>query len=186
MVLTRIKVMRMRSLSLALCISLVNASLLRGKINSFIHDAIGQKEVTSTTFDCDVLELDAMTPPGEEELEDQFVCVTRSGNEVKTYLFDDDLEKRFGSDIPEIGTYSMSIPWSAVRGSIVDTYHEGITVHVDKQKSRKLQSSKPSPKFGEKRVLIVRVVGKDLKPTYWKSQLYDNFFADENNMVSVF
>ncbi len=171
------------SIAVLALLSLADASLLRGKIHSILYDASQEvaivQQLTSGSFECEVLELDGMTPPGEEELEHEFACVVNSGDDFKTYFFDGDIEKRFGADIPEIGRYSMSIPWSAVSDSNIDTAHEGISVIEGSKRRRRLAA-----KVGKHKVLIVRVVAIDSKPSKWKAELFDDFFSDGNNLVS--
>lgn len=161
-------------------VHLSHGSLLRGwPMKKVIDDTILKIEANGS-FECDVYNLDAMTPPGEPDIdEDQWICVKKSGDEVRTFFFDRNFTERFASQLPEVGIVRMSVPWGAVDGANVDTSYEGITVTENISNRRKLAA-----RMGTQKVLIVRVIGTDQSPTQWKNQIYDDFFGDENNLVS--
>ena len=159
---------------------LSHGSLLRGwPVKKVLDNTILQIE-SSGSFDCDVYDLDAMTPPGAPTIdEDPWICVLKSGDQVRTFFFDGNFEERFAAQLPEVGITRMSVPWSAVDGVNIDSSYEGITVTENLSNRRKLAA-----RMGTKKVLIVRVIGTDQAPTQWKNQIYDDFFGDENNLVS--
>ncbi len=163
--------------------SFTEGSLLRGiPVKKFVHDAMSQS-ASNASFECDAYELDGLMPPDQDQIErNEWICERNSENTVKTFFFDANVEERFGADLPQVGGgVTMSIPWSAVKGTQIDTHHEGISIKETTNNRRKL-----AQKMGEQKVLIVRVIGTDQAPGYWKKHIYDNFFTDENNLVRSF
>ena len=159
-----------------------NASFLRGKL-PHVEEIIDWRRFQSTnneTFDCTFMELDGLSPPDQVHIEPKMVCVLENSetSEEKTLFFDGNVLERFGDDLTQnLGNTRMTIPNEALHGSTIDSSHTGITMNVEKK--RRLATT-----MGIHNVLIVRVIGTDYSPISWKPQLYNDFFTDENNLVS--
>ena len=152
----------------------VNGSSLRG-----VRDLQSNFE-QDKTFDCNVYQLDGLNLPDEEHMEHQHMCVMEetATNAEKTFTFDHDFESKFGDIVAD--QTKMTIPWDAVNGLTISSNHTGITfVEDSSRRERRLVS-----KMGKHKVLIVRVIGKDVAPAHWIKHLQDDFFSDENNLVS--
>ena len=67
-----------------------------------------------------------------------------------------------------------------MNGLTISSNHTGIALANDSSgRERRLVS-----KMGTHKVLIIRVIGQDASPAHWIQHLIDDFFSDENNLVS--
>ena len=164
-----------------------HASLLRGWNRVNKTSQIFEQNSTDT-FECSLYEIEGLTPPGSID-NHQWTCELEGTGDVKSAIFDftDDIEgiikNNFNVDITEVEGNRMTIPWEAVRGSTINSSHEGIRIsHDSSQNKRNLASLN-----GKHMVLIVRVKDKTgLSPKHWASHIKDDFFQDENNMVRLY
>jgi len=173
-------------------LSLCQASLLRG-LNPLKVEGTPSSNTTNAvnTFDCQIYELDGIAPPGSE-LKSEWTCEFEPTDDSSTgqvYSFSGDIESilkaRFDVDIKVNGGLKITVPWEAVDGTTIIGDHEGISVD-ETQHERNLIVSQ-APLRGNTNVLIVRVRDKrGNAPTWSKAQLYNDFFEDDNNLVSSF
>ena len=145
---------------------------------------IGQN--STDTFECSLYELEGLAPPGTAEIHHQWSCDLEAtelrGSDI--FVFSGDIQsviqKNFNVDITEVGGNVLTIPWEAVNGHTINSYHEDIRISFDPtRRERHLVSVS-----GKHEVLIVRVKDKTgISPKHWASHIQDDFFQDNNNMV---
>jgi hypothetical protein len=165
------------------------ASLLRGWKSSSSNRATSQNP--SDTFDCSIFEVDGIAVPGTI-LTPTWTCEL-DGTEsldAETFTFAGDIEGimryRFDLDITTAAGLKVTVPWDAVvNGTSIMSEHEGITVESKSpDRERNLLVSK-APLRGNTKVLIVRVIDSNGNaPKNWIDHLKDDFFQDDNNLVS--
>lgn len=163
------------------------ASLLRGWYSS--NRATSQNP--SETFDCSIFEVDGIAVPGTA-LIPSWTCElegTESSN-AEIFNFAGDIEGimryRFDLDITTAAGLKVTVPWDAVvNGTSIMSDHEGITIESNSpDRERNLLVNK-APLRGNTKVLIVRVTDtRRNAPTNFIDDLKDDFFQDDNNLVS--
>lgn len=133
----------------------------------------------STSFDCIAFERDGLAEPNQAHIESFWVCdfEDESTNAEETYTFEDNLEKYLSLSSGQ----TLSIPHDAIdkNKKTILSKHPGIVVS-SKSNRRKLVR-----RTGRHKLLIVRVIGLDAAPNRWKSHLINDFYDDENNLVSL-
>jgi hypothetical protein len=140
--------------------------------------------LTDNFFYCNVLELDGISVPNSAAIEPEWICILEGGKaqETTTFFFDENVKTHLGDQLSEVSVTKMRIPWEAVNGTTIASGHSDITVSNDPSKRERHLA----PKFGRQKVLIVRVLGNDVKPDNWISDLVDGFFnPNDVNLVSI-
>lgn len=132
------------------------------------------------TLDCTVAEVHGMPEPGRPDIPVQYVCSTDDG---ETLFIDGDAIAVLGDQF-ESGHTRMSVPSSAVsiNGYIsLDQAQGAIAVSNDDHS----HSRRKLTRVGTYKVLVIRVVSSAYAPSQSEAQMYDDVFADTNNLVST-
>jgi len=132
------------------------------------------------TLDCTVTELHGMSEPGNPDIPPQYACYPDDGDAL---FIDGDAIAVLGDQF-ESGHTKMSIPSSAVsiNGHISLNQAQGaINVSNDHHN----HSRRKLTRIGTYKVLVIRVVSADYAPSQSEAQMYDDVFADANNLVSA-
>lgn len=159
---------------------------------SLLRNTSSRKASPLDTFDCYLYERDGIAPPGTT-IEPQWTCEVEDptdGSELRTFTFSGDIEAvmrdKFDFDITGYGGAGsrITVSWDAVvsGSSTIASDHVGITLNLDPSRRERHLAALT----GDRRVLIVRVIDNaGNSPTSWQNQLYDDFFQDSNNLVSL-
>jgi len=151
-----------------------------------VHTTTGETKHREETFfldetlDCTVAEVHGMAEPGHPDIPMQYACTTDDGDAL---FIDGDAIAVLGDQF-ESGHTRMAVPSSAVsiNGHIsLDQGQGAITVSNDDHS----HSRRKLTKIGTYKVLVIRVVSSTYDVTQSEAQMYDDVFADENNLVSA-
>ena len=165
-----------------------SASLLRGSWGNNHEHHIKDARNDSTRFiDCLLVNMDGMAEPDKEiTIEMEYVCHVEATetNGAKTLFFNGDVEARFGPEVSS-GITEMHIPLEAIHGKVIKSDHPAISINEDINGDHSRRKRQLVQKFGDRKVLLVRIAGNDgYAPEYDKNELYSDFFTDGNNLVS--
>ena len=132
------------------------------------------------TLDCTVVEVHGFPEPDHPGTPPQYQCANDAGEAL---FIDGDVIAVLGDQF-ESGHTTMSVPSSAVsiNGHIsLDQAQGAITVSNDDHS----HSRRKLTRIGTYKVLVIRVVSSDYDVSQSEAQMYDDVFADANNLVSA-
>jgi len=132
------------------------------------------------TLDCTVVEVHAFPEPGHPDIPIQYQCTTDDGDAL---FIDGDAIAVLGDEF-ESGHTRMSVPSGAVsiNGRISLNLARGaITISNDDH----IHSRRKLTRTGTYSVLVIRVVSSSYAPSQDEARMYNDVFADENNLVSA-
>jgi len=136
--------------------------------------------LSDETLDCTVAEVHGLPEPGHPDVPVQYQCATDDGD---TLFIDGDAIAVLGDEF-ESGHTRMSVPSSAVsiNGRINLNQAQGaITVSNDDDS----HSRRKLTRIGTYSVLVIRVVSSTYDLDQTEADMYNDVFADENNLVSA-
>ena len=136
--------------------------------------------LSDETLNCTATEVHGYPEPGHPEIPVQYQCATDDGEAL---FIDGDAIAVLGDEF-ESGHTIMSVPSSAVsiNGRINLNQAQGaITVSNDDHS----HSRRKLTRIGTYKVLVIRVVSSDYAPSQSEAKMYDDVFADANNLVSA-
>ena len=151
-----------------------------------VHTKTGETKHREETFflddklDCTVAEVHGLPETGHPDVPIQYQCTTDAGEDL---FIDGDAIAVLGDEF-ESGHTRMSVPSRAVsiNGRIsLNRAGGAITISNDDHS----HSSRKLTKTGTFSVLVIRVVSSDYEPEQDEAKMYDDVFADENNLVSA-
>lgn len=132
---------------------------------------------------CIVSEVQGLALPGSPEVPTQYTCTTREGDVL---FFDGDASAllhrtRFvsGETRLSLTPKTMTSDGKIRLKKVVDNSFRGNRRNIFRGNSRKKLTTN-----GLKSVLVIRVVSNNHAPSQSEAQLYDDVFADDNNLVS--
>ena len=100
-------------------------------------------------------------------------------NGTETLFFNGDIEARFGPEVSS-GTTKIRIPLEATHGIFIKSNHSVIYISKERYQQQSFSAKKLTcKKFGDRKALLVRVIGNDgLARGYSAAELCSDFFTD--------